>query len=474
MNRKILVLFIALLAGFFFFYSCTKIDTTDLGNDLIPAVDNVNTFDTFFNVETEILPLNDTTRTYGRQPAAIGVIADDPEFGKTSASLYLSMGPASFGTYPFIHKDSVVAMDSVVLQLSYSTQYGDSLANEKFEVYQVDPAASFTDSNYLISESDFPVLPAAIGSKSVDFQTLNDSLTYNNGKDTIKTVNQLRIPLDLAFGQQFVNFDTATQYKTDSAFRTYFKGLAIKVNEGTSTNKTALGYFDITNAATQIVFYMRIKNGGKIDTTTRTFAYTGYTANLVGRTPAHNYLTYLNNGANNNDDLLYVQSSPGSYIQVKIPGLENMSNRVIHRAELAFQQVPSALDNIYTPPALLFIDGINATGDSTFTLRNDFQYTGTGVGYEVGTIRGDYSNNKYIFNLSRYVQSIITKKLPSRTLRVYAPFVTDPYFESPTGAKSILPTLLFINEPIARGRVVLAGGSHPTQKVRLRIIYSKI
>lgn len=474
MNRKIYVSFVALLAGFIIFYSCTKIDTTDLGNDLIPAVDNVTTFDTVFDVISDNRELNDSLVTYGRPPVAIGVIADDPEFGKTESSLYFSMSPGTFGSYPFLNKDSIKSIDSVVLQLDYSSLYGDSLSNEKFEVFQIDPASPFTDSNYKVNETPFAILPALLGSKSVDFQKLNDSLTYVNGHDTVKTINQLRISLDTTFGRMFINYDTAVQYKTDSAFRTFFKGLAIKINEGASTAKNGVAYFDITSANTQLIFYLRAQTGGKIDTITRTFSYSNYQANLIRRTPAHGYQTYLNNGIGNNDDLIYLQSSPGSYAEIKIPGLENLSNRVIHRAELIMEQVPSALDNIYTPPGLLFIDGINNTGDSTFTLRGDFQYTGTGVGYDVGTIRGDFVTNKYVFNLSRYVQSIVTRKLPSRTLRVYAPYRTDPYFEAPTGGTSILPTILFINSPIASGRAVLGGGSNTTKKMRLRIIYSKI
>ena len=53
------------LCGFvlilFFQESCTKIDTTTLGVDLIPTVDNVNTFDTTLEVISSSYFLPDST-----------------------------------------------------------------------------------------------------------------------------------------------------------------------------------------------------------------------------------------------------------------------------------------------------------------------------------------------------------------------------------------------------------------------------
>jgi len=127
----------------------------------------------------------------------------------------------------------------------------------------------------------------------------------------------------------------------------------------------------------------------------------------------------------------------------------------------------------------LFIDAINETGDSTFTIRNDFVFTGQGLGYDLGSIEGVLRNNtRYMFNLSRYVQSIVTKKLRSHTLRVYAPYAVRPYFESGDGVVTSYPlgSEFLVNTPIAANRVVLGGGSHPdpAKRLRLRIIYSKI
>jgi hypothetical protein len=479
-NRKIFVSIIIVFAGLLVYTSCTKIDTTDLGKGLIPVVDNVHTFDTVLDVITDNFEFNDTTRIDASQLLSVGLIGNDPEFGKTSANLYFSMGPASFGSHPFTRKDSVI-IDSVILSLTYSTQYGDSLSMERFDVFQIDPGFNLAaDTSYRISEPDFPVLPTPVGGKLVQFHTLNDSVFYVNAKDSIRTINELRIPLDTSFARMFVNFDTAAQYKSDSAFRVAFKGLAIKVNEAASPSKSALAYFNMGGANTRLTFYCRIQNNGKTDTVAPAFGYSLRDANMVRRTPANGYNTFLHNGHNDNDNLIYLASSPGSYAAVKIPGLDNLSNRTIHRAELILEKVPTALDNIYTPPPVLFVTGINTAGDSTFTIRGDFIITGSGLGYDLASLEGLYktNENRYTFNLSRYVQSIVTKKLRNHTLKVYAPFETRPYFETIIGTTGLLPwppgAGLMISSPIASGRVVLGGGSHPNQKMRLRIIYSKI
>jgi len=61
-NRKLLVFLTAISVFFLVFLSCKKIDTTDIGSDLIPVVDNVHTFDTTLEIITDNLLLPDSTR----------------------------------------------------------------------------------------------------------------------------------------------------------------------------------------------------------------------------------------------------------------------------------------------------------------------------------------------------------------------------------------------------------------------------
>lgn len=473
MKRKILASAVVAFILFLAHTSCTKIDTTDLGNDLIPAVDNVNTFETILNTITDnFLFVDDSTRMYKSQDHTVGIINNDPEFGQTNASLYAAFSPAAFGTHPFVKKDTVT-IDSVVLSLTFKNLYGDSNSVQRFEAFEISASGDFKDSAYKLSNPDFPTESTILGNKLVDFKTLNDSIIYVEGKDTVRTKNVLRINLSTAFGQRFVSYDTTNAYKNDSIFKTLFKGLAIRVNEAASPSKSALAYFDLNDARTKITFHSRVQNNGKTDTIAPAFRYlSGAQANLVKRIPANSYLTYISNG-NTNDDKIYLQSTPGSYATVKIPGIDTLANRVVHRAELIIEKLNSVDENIFPAPDLLFLDAINKTGDTILTIPRDFIYTASGIGYDL-SIGGTQKNSRYVFNISRYIQDIVTNKKPNYTLRIYAPFTTQPFYVLPTGQKSPVPIFLLLNTPVAEGRVVLGGGSHPTNRMRLRIIYSKI
>lgn len=452
------------------FTSCSRIDTTDLGNELIPAVDNINTFDTVMNVTSDNVLMADSTRMFGSFTHAIGIIDNDPEFGKTEASLFASFAPTGLPSYPFVKRDTV-KIDSIVLSLTFDNLYGDSLSVQKFEVFEISTTSGFKDSAYRITIPEFNVLPTPIGNRQFTFTALNDSVFYKNPKDTVRTRNELRIHLDTAFGRRFINYDTTNAYKTDSAFKTYFSGLAIKASES-SPNKKGLAYFTL-GSSTRLTFYCRVSNNGVQDTIARAFAFGASQANPVKRTPGNGYLAALNN-ANPNDDKVYIQATPGSMASIKIPGLENVSNRVIHRAELIVEKLPSLSDNIFTTPAILFLDAINANGDSTFAIPKDFIPNQTDLGYEVGLLGGTLRNNRYAFNITRYVQGIVTFKRPNYNLRLYAPLYTYPFYVSENGTVFPLQNLLTVNPNVAKGRVVVGGGSHPTNKMRLRIIYSKI
>jgi hypothetical protein len=64
------------------------------------------------------------------------------------------------------------------------------------------------------------------------------------------------------------------------------------------------------------------------------------------------------------------------------------------------------------------------------------------------------------------VQGIVTRNEPIYDFRLHLPYIA-------TANYGPYPINLFFNN-IAQYRVKLAGGNSPTQKMKLRIIYSKI
>ncbi|MDQ6889679.1 MAG: DUF4270 domain-containing protein, partial [Bacteroidota bacterium] len=403
-----------ILILFFFGYGCTKIDTTHLGQGLIPVVDNIHTFDTTINViANNYDDLSICDSVYRTDLHALGVISNDPLFGKTSANLYLELKPQ---LYPFTFPKADagnLSVDSAVIILHYSHSYGDTNALQKVQVYplldnfKVDTTYTtchvfnYNNSNLLGERSYYP-------------KSLKDSV--HAFKEA--SANQIRIPIDKSLIQNFIR-DSANIFKTDSTFRNYFKGFALV--PGQATGGRAFNYFDLSNTDTRLAIYLRSSVADKKDTSVVNFPLTVYSgeANSIVRERGTSEITQHLSKPPAGDSLIYIQTSPGSYAQLKIPGLTGLSNRVIHRAELIIEQVYSSttFDDILTPPINLYLDTKDTSTNGTYIpipcdftnteLSTNFSYTG-GAAKPVTDGLG-HTVSQYVFNISRYVQSIATK-----------------------------------------------------------------
>lgn len=464
---------------------CTKITPTDIGTDLLPVVDNVHTFETSLRVYADNYLMNDSTRINFADDHALGIIADDPEFGKTESQIYLSVVPASSSRYPFVNRDSIIGMDSVVLSMAYTGVYGDSNAIQKINVFEVsDPA--FEDSlGYLISHPEFNTTGTELGNTTVSIGTIKAAKTIVVKSDTQVVTNLLRIPLDPALGLRFAAYDTNTVYLSksrDSAFQKVFNGLALKGDESAPQNN-ALSYYNLYDENTKLTCYFRVTNNGVVDTVATDFTLyltstaTAYAANLVKRTPLYGYADLDLSSGIADPEKIYIQSSPGSYAILDVPGLDTLPNCIIHRAELAFEPLPLPGNEIYTSPDLLFLDLVDSAANRFVTIADDFIYSTATQSYDHQYFGGYLKDSRYFINLTRYVQKMVTTHSKNYALRLYAPKDAYAYYAFPKESGSGITTgraRFGINPQIAKGRVVIGGGSHPSQPIRLRIIYSKI
>ena len=488
--------------GVFHLVSCKKInDATFLGNDLIPAVDNVTTFDTTVNVEAYnglftlggTDPLTEDSTLIGRGAEHfVGYIGNDPLFGKTKCSLYLELKPQIFpNTFDFKKIDSLKAFDSVVLILGYTRTFGDTNTAISLNVKEMSQTSDFRfDTNYLIRTNTF-TYGQTLSSNSISNgtavvsaiilpSTLNDSV--HAFKDSAN-INQVRIRLLNSFGMRLLQFDSAT-YATDSAFRTHFKGFAIIPDQ---VGNAVIGV-DLLSANTKLALYYHYKNGPVTDTTVVTyFPFTGTCAhaNLVERDYAGTPLL-ASQGGTAPDNFVYLQNTPGSFATIKMPNLQLVSNRTVHRAELIMEQVydPSS-DNIFSVPDDLFLDAYDTVQKKYRTIPYDLSFDASGnLNKEtfgmVGKKADDGSGNivtVWKFNITRYVQNYLTRRDSLYNLRVFAPFQVDDLYRiaSSTGSTDI--NQVFNPNPlIVAGRVRLAGGTpiNNPHRMRLRIIYSKL
>lgn len=458
------------------FVSCTKINNpTELGGDVLPAIDNIRTFQTFLETRTDNALFIDSNKVFYSDDMALGHIDDDREFGKTHADAYFNILPISAKFYPFFNKDSIVGIDSVILSLSYRGYYGDSNSLQTLRVFEISQQAGFSDTTlYKYNQPDFATRGPELGSKTYRMKQLGDSVTFIRKRDTSKIAGVIRIPLSSQLGSRFASYDTTSTangaYKSDSMFLSLFRGLAIK----SDNNGNALTYFSPSDLKTKLIVYFRVRKNGTIDTTLTEFYHSkGGQANLVRRTPAAAFAQYL---ANNQptDDKVYLQSSPGSYATIQIPGLDTLQNAVIHRAELIVTPLETQQQSYFFFPKALYLDRINARGDTArlfdFDMSprdnfNSFSYDYARFG---GLLLRD---STYKFDITRYVQRIVTNDSSNFTLRIQAPLRTFAY-----SSQFRRISQLAISDQVAYGRIVIAGGNfiNPAKRLRLRVVYSKL
>ena len=468
--------------------SCKKInESTTLGDGLIPAVDNITTFDTTLTVEAfndTFTITTDTTYYNSSYTHFLGQINNDPFFGKTDAKIFLELKPPSY-KYTFSNKPDSLHIDSVVLVLDYVEGYGDTAVMQTVNVYEIPQSSNFGDTALTIRNSNYEKA-GLLGSRTFDPRRLRDSIKAY--QDT--TINQLRIRLDDSFGQRLLNYDTSSDgaYISDSAFRSKFKGFALE-----SVSGNALLGFDLEGTNTKLAIYYKDDNGDspveKWDTIVTYFKFVenqlSAFANYIARDYTGTVLAAAVNGTGTPDDLVYIQSTPGSFATIKIPALAGLNNRVVHRAELIMEQVHDGSDTIF-PPTNLYLDAYDSSVSAFRTIPYNITFDQTGnsnlpsFGISPFNTKDPlgYNIKSWHFDITRYVQHVVNDTEPIYDLRLSSPlYIRELYRPGPAGTNSI-QVRIPVNAAAGKGRVRLAGntgiGDTNPQRMRLRIVYSKI
>lgn len=498
--RKYFALAFFLIAGLSgLIFSCTKLDTTTLGSDLIPAVDNVNTFADTLNVVASQADYTDTTVVNINADHVVGNISNDPLFGTTESKVFLQLKPSQF-PYGFPKKDSLFAgcLDSVVLCLKYTGFYGDSTIPQQLVVNEITDTR-FRDSINTTWPTIFQPLTGLQLSPvtSVDVRTLPNYIKYSNRRDSVNY--QIRIKLDSAsFAARLFESDSVLTgagnhaFYSDSIFRRQFTGLAISALPGTGNG---LIYLNVADTNTKLEVHYRRKNGAKLDSVYTSF-YLVTEANPavnLARSATGNYINHNRAGTPSATPAageLYLQAQPGTYANLSVPGLAGYSNRIIHRAELIIESIPDPSDATMKPPVYLYLDlkdSMNATPvrykpiysdlnpssyyDPDFKNGSLFPAAGVDFSYFGGFARkktgpSGETITYYNINLSRYVQQLVKNNGYNYSFRLFPAFS----FKYPQYSQGYI---IYSNR-VAYGRVRVGDGSNPQYRMRVRIVYSQL
>ncbi len=513
---------IALLASSLFIIGlgCTKLDTTTLGTDVL-TVDNINTFSQEFPIDaTQGIFTNDSTIIRKTDNHVIGRITTDAVFGKTDAAIYVQFKPTFYPFYFGNAGDTVrktatpplsfsikAGFDSAYICLSYKGAWGDTASatnlSQRFEVRKITDLdfKSKPDTGWVLNKS-FTTDPTLLGYADIKKQDITQKTVFAFGKDSVE--NQIRIPLStsdgLAFMESLFNMDSAVNkgFNSDVNFSDKSFGFEIKV---TSPTGNTLYYVNLTEAKTRLDFVYHRTNAGKVDTVVQSFRMYPAATGLASASSTSNYVNRNYAGTsfpapNTPTDKIYLQTSPGTFGNLKIPGLNAWkdTNRIIHRAYLVIDQVDAnPLSKVYTPPPYLYLDLkdtvpgrykpvyfdlSNNPYNPDATIVNPLYHPYPNANVDLSLFGGVAMQRyeagnlfyRYEINITRYVQHMVTNGYRNYDLRLYAPFTY--YYPQYAGTQYVIP---YYN-PIAAGRVVVGTGNYldPNHKMKLVVIYSKV
>jgi hypothetical protein len=395
-----------------------------------------------------------------------------------------------------------LGIDSIILCLKYKGFWGDSTLPITLQVREVQDL-NFRDSVLKENKTNISFTTGTVlGGRTVDPLTMANYVKYNYGRDSIN--NQIRIPITNAawinalFGRDSIKANTSTNaFYSDSAYRRLYNGLAVF---STGFGSNGLLYASLSDTATKLEIYYRKKAKGAttIDSTFTSFRLNPVPVTNSAMSNTSNYIVrnrsaiMLNPPAGEH----YLQAAPGSFVNLNIPGLATLSNRVIHRAEIIVEQIPTnaVLDEKLSTPNFLYLElkdtgttkwkpvyyDLNTSQSYDPDYKNGSYFMPTSGGSDANInfvyfggyrrikpdiLTGGY-NKFYNFNITRYVQQIVTDHTRSYDLRLSAPFNLN--------YKQYSGVYFAYGNNMAFGRVRIGSGSNPNYRLRMRIVYSKL
>jgi len=389
--------------------------------------------------------LRDTVvRTSGLSKQLLGAYRD-PQFGLVDASLTTQWRLLSNNIGLGIDPAGLVA-DSLVLALAFDGAnfgYGN-LDPQVFEAYELGQTLSLDSSYYIYTT------PITTGENLV----LDRGGRIKPAPSTPVTIDgvaqppQLRIRLSLALAERLLDAFGSPSMASNEAFLAFFKGIHIKVDpEGLLPNQGGVFIFDLLSTVSKATLYYRNTNGTnqpeRVD-----FAINSncvrYTTVLHDLSQAIDpALSLALSDTTVPAGIVHVQALGGLRTAIRLPGITtlNTTNRILAKAELTVPLNGSYYPS-YAPPAQIILFRKNTAGTDVFLPD---QLNG------IGAIDGRFNPeaNGYRFNITRYVQGVISGDFPN------------------TGF-----TMVVSGSGVSANRAVLAGPAAPNNPMRLKLTFT--
>lgn len=378
---------IASLALLFLLPSCTEPDL--IGLDLQPVSEtpgvSIDTLDveSYVVVEDSLIMWSPLKNLIESPTLFLGTY-DDPYLGKTQAGTVAQIRLGN--TITSTTFAGATTPDSVVLSFLYRDINGDTTSMHHISVYELNEKL-YNDSTYY-SARTYARSANTIGHADL-IPSLTDSPTVNN----VKAAPQLRIPIDTAFGGRLMRdyISNPSTFASNTAFTDYFKGIVMV------DSADGLGSI-VTLTSTSSVHLLTIYFSGN-----KSYQFLIDAGAVRTSFFSHQYLPM--NLDNIPDDDLVVASMAGlkdSLVINNIASLYDDGPVSISSARLIFQLKDGSGTNNFEPHNNLLVFGSDSLGNNVATADANETSSYFGGLY-------DETQNKYTFNVARYVQQTLKK-----------------------------------------------------------------
>jgi hypothetical protein len=387
-QRTLNILFFALtLTGILVFSGCEE-DPSKIGVGLLPSTDlnELEAIDTFtINSYTSYI---EEIRSYYTDTNGV-TIKPSGYFLGCDFSPYFGLTKGGFVSQLWLNQEwpkKHVSLDSLILNLHFSSIDGEPPMQQIVEVYEVDEILS-TDSTYYINKDVLLKQPLAAFSL--------DGLV---NKDTV-----LSIKMPSFFMEEIMRDTTKLFLADDTAdFREYFKGLyftypqvnnyhmtRVRLNDGYSS--LTLYYTDTASFNSQYYFLFNNK----------TVSFNVFEHDFDAADPGLKP-KYINQEIQ--DTITYIQGYNGLFTTIKLPGLEDLKDRMpigINKARLYLPAYSNDTDFLEeTFPSKLIARYVNDEG-SRYVTRDYL--------LDPSFADGQYYSldDHYIINITAFVQDYL-------------------------------------------------------------------
>lgn len=251
--RKVSMLSACFVLALLAMSACKKQKNTVGSNLLDPeTLISAGGIDTFTLVTYSVS--RDSIPTQNQNYAILGSM-HDPKMGIFKASFYSQFDYEGTVSLP---AESVATIDSVILGLKYSGDYG-KLDEQTFEVYRVADELYYDSTYYRTNITNVTGSNLVLASSSTQTPDVNNNPIV---QDT-NTPPQLRLKLENSFGQQFIDdliAGNAAFSSHDDFKSTYFRGLRVSTTATNPPKGTGgILYFDLNSTYSYLNIYYHLQ-----------------------------------------------------------------------------------------------------------------------------------------------------------------------------------------------------------------------